>query len=174
LGVFGFLAGQEIKDGGALNAGIRECRLVCPPFKCCSSLLNEVDLLWMVVDQQAALQWVQAHIDKVSIAIRCPSVNRSYQAHEPPQFGGDRERVTLYGESAGAGSVLQHVRKRGNRGKDDADLGAEQIIGNGGNTEPSLFIGAIASSPFEPPQYYYNDTVPQVSTTTSKGRVRQG
>lgn len=25
LGMFGFLAGQEVKDGGALNAGIREC-----------------------------------------------------------------------------------------------------------------------------------------------------
>ncbi|KAG7530343.1 hypothetical protein FFLO_05115 [Filobasidium floriforme] len=96
LGVFGFLAGQEVKDGGALNAGI--------------------------LDQQAALQWVQAHIDK---------------------FGGNPEDVTLYGESAGAGSILQH------------------IIANGGNTQPPLFVGAIASSPFEPPQFYYNDTVPQ-------------
>ncbi|CAK7230159.1 hypothetical protein SBRCBS47491_007491 [Sporothrix bragantina] len=61
LGAFGFLASNEVRDRGQLNAGL--------------------------LDQRAAFQWVQQHIDK---------------------FGGDPSRVTLAGESAGAGSVLLH------------------------------------------------------------------
>lgn len=48
------------------------------------------------------------------------------------------------GESAGAGSVLQHV------------------IAHGGNTRPPLFRGAMMSSLFLPFQYDYNDTIPEV------------
>ncbi|EGN99360.1 hypothetical protein SERLA73DRAFT_108823 [Serpula lacrymans var. lacrymans S7.3] len=75
-----------------------------------------------LLDQTYALEWVQKNI---------------------ALFGGDPAKVTIWGESAGAGSVLQH------------------IVANEGNTQPPLFRGAITSSTFLPSQYYYNDRVPQ-------------
>ncbi|KXN89063.1 Lipase 4 [Leucoagaricus sp. SymC.cos] len=75
-----------------------------------------------LLDQQFALQWVQRHVSK---------------------FGGDPHKVTIWGESAGAGSVLQ------------------QVIANDGNTRPPLFRAAITSSTFLPSQYAFNDRVPE-------------
>ncbi|KAJ8594571.1 alpha/beta-hydrolase [Rhizopogon salebrosus TDB-379] len=97
LGLFGFLAGEAVKEGGALNAGL--------------------------LDQNYALQWLQAHIRR---------------------FGGDPTKVTIWGESAGAGSVLQH------------------LVAHGGNTQPALFKAAMASSTFLPSQYNYNDRIPEM------------
>jgi len=51
--------------------------------------------------------------------------------------------VTIWGQSAGAGSVLQHV------------------VANGGNTNPPLFQAAMTSSTFLPSQYKYNDQIPE-------------
>ncbi|PBK93164.1 alpha/beta-hydrolase [Armillaria gallica] len=84
-----------------------------------------------LLDQQFALQWVQEHITK---------------------FGGDPGRVTIWGESAGAGSVLQ------------------QVIANDGKTFPPLFRAAITSSSFLPSQYAFNDVVPEFlfNTVTSR------
>ncbi|KAF8344962.1 alpha beta-hydrolase [Amanita rubescens] len=96
LGLFGFLSGNAVKQGGDLNAGL--------------------------LDQHFALQWVQRHISK---------------------FGGSPDKVTIWGLSAGAGSVLQHV------------------IAQNGNTQPPLFRGAITSSTFLPSQYPYNGVVPE-------------
>ncbi|KAJ6462025.1 Alpha/Beta hydrolase protein [Mycena vitilis] len=96
LGLFGFLAGQQVKDGGALNAGL--------------------------LDQDFALHWVAKNIHK---------------------FGGDPQKVTIWGESAGAGSVLQ------------------QVVARNGKTNPPLFRAAITSSTFLPSQYLYNNRVPQ-------------
>ncbi|KAF5360988.1 hypothetical protein D9756_005145 [Leucocoprinus leucothites] len=96
LGVFGFLAGQKVHDGGALNAGL--------------------------LDQQFAFQWVQKHISK---------------------FGGDPEKVTIWGQSCGGGSVILH------------------LVANDGNTNPRLFRGGIASSAYVPPQYAYNNWIPE-------------
>ncbi|KAJ6585081.1 alpha beta-hydrolase [Mycena capillaripes] len=96
LGLFGFLAGQEIKDDGALNAGL--------------------------LDQDFALRWVHKNIHK---------------------FGGDPDKVAIWGESAGAGSVVQHV------------------IARNGKTDPPLFKAAITCSTFLPSQYQYNNRVPQ-------------
>lgn len=62
LGAFGFLASEDVKDHGQLNAGL--------------------------LDQRRALEWVQEHIE---------------------EFGGDPSRVTIGGESAGAGSVMFHA-----------------------------------------------------------------
>ncbi|EJC97529.1 alpha/beta-hydrolase [Fomitiporia mediterranea MF3/22] len=75
-----------------------------------------------LLDQQFALQWVQKNIHL---------------------FGGDASRVTIWGESAGAGSVLQHM------------------VAHGGNTQPPLFHQAITSSTFLPSQYNFDDAIPE-------------
>ncbi|KAK0211202.1 Alpha/Beta hydrolase protein [Desarmillaria ectypa] len=85
-----------------------------------------------LLDQQFALQWVQTHITK---------------------FGGDSSRVTIWGESAGAGSVLQ------------------QVIANDGQTSPPLFRAAITSSSFLPSQYAFNDVVPEFLYNTVVSRT---
>ncbi|KAJ6540509.1 Alpha/Beta hydrolase protein [Mycena capillaripes] len=53
-------------------------------------------------------------------------------------------KVTIWGVSAGAGSVLQHV------------------IANNGRTEPQLFRAAITSSSFLPSQYRFDDRIPEL------------
>ncbi|KAI1801124.1 alpha/beta-hydrolase [Daldinia bambusicola] len=57
------------------------------------------------------------------------------------QFGGDPSRVTIGGESAGGGSVLLHASAYGGKPTD-------------------LFQNIIAASPYLPPTYQYNGTVP--------------
>lgn len=72
LGAFGFLSSQDVKNGGALNAGL--------------------------LDMNFALKWVQQYASK---------------------FGGDPSRVTLAGESAGAGAVLYQSMAYGGKQQDD-------------------------------------------------------
>ncbi|KAI0029565.1 alpha/beta-hydrolase [Vararia minispora EC-137] len=79
-----------------------------------------------LLDQQFAFRWIQDHISK---------------------FGGDPAKVTIYGESAGAGSVLQHV------------------VANGGHTEPQLFRQAMTSSVFLPSQFAFNDPISEASSS---------
>lgn len=74
-----------------------------------------------LLDQVFALLWVQNYISL---------------------FGGDPDRVTISGESAGAGSVMYHA------------------IGYGGNTPVTLFRNGIAASPYLVPQYNYDAAVP--------------
>ncbi|KAJ9157221.1 Carboxylic ester hydrolase [Pleurostoma richardsiae] len=70
VGLWGFLAGSRVRADGALNAGL--------------------------LDQRAAMQWVQSHI---------------------AVFGGDPDHVVIHGVSAGAGSVALHLAAYG--GRDD-------------------------------------------------------
>ncbi|KAJ4290022.1 hypothetical protein N0V88_006823 [Collariella sp. IMI 366227] len=74
-----------------------------------------------LLDQALALAWVKLNI--------C-------------QFGGDPSKVTISGESAGAGSVMYH---------------GIAVKGNLGNL---LFRQGIAASPYLPFQYKYNDSQP--------------
>ncbi|KAI1078218.1 putative carboxylesterase [Whalleya microplaca] len=73
-----------------------------------------------LLDQRFALEWVQKHVAK---------------------FGGDPSRVTIGGESSGAGAVFYHV------------------LGYGGK-ESDLFNNVIAASPYIPSVYRYSDPLP--------------
>jgi carboxylesterase type B len=70
-----------------------------------------------LLDQQFVLKWVQSHIH---------------------HFGGDPHNVTIWGQSAGAGSVVA------------------QVLANGRHGQPKLFSKALASSPFWPKTYAYD------------------
>ncbi|KAJ7503355.1 alpha beta-hydrolase [Mycena galericulata] len=76
-----------------------------------------------LLDQDYTLRWVNQHISK---------------------FGGNPSKVAIWGDSAGAGSVLQHV------------------VANNGKTKPQLFRAAMTSSTFLPSQYSYNDRIPEL------------
>lgn len=52
----GFLAGQAVKDGGALNAGL--CTFVSLSESMKEKLLNMI----ILVDQEFALKWVQNNV----------------------------------------------------------------------------------------------------------------
>ncbi|KAI9927631.1 hypothetical protein MW887_003252 [Aspergillus wentii] len=70
-----------------------------------------------LLDQQYVLKWVQKYIHN---------------------FGGDPHNVTIWGQSAGGGSVVA------------------QVLANGRGNNPKLFSKALASSPFWPKTYAYD------------------
>jgi len=99
------------------------------------------DLNAGLLDQQAALQWTHKYIE---------------------HFGGDPKNVSIWGQSAGAGSVVA------------------QVIANGGHTQPRLFTKALASSPFWPKTYRYDapqaqslyDTLANLTNCTGPGSLQ--
>ncbi|QSZ30110.1 hypothetical protein DSL72_004630 [Monilinia vaccinii-corymbosi] len=70
-----------------------------------------------LLDQRAVLEWVNKYID---------------------QFGGDKDNVGIWGQSAGAGSVIA------------------QVLATSEESTPPLFNRAVASSPFWPKTYNYD------------------
>ncbi|KAJ5921451.1 hypothetical protein N7466_009777 [Penicillium verhagenii] len=73
-----------------------------------------------LLDIRFALEWVQEHIEI---------------------FGGNASRVTVGGESSGAGSAMLQAMAYGGR-------------------EDKLFNNIIAASPYTPAMYHYNDEIP--------------
>ncbi|PMD30492.1 inactive carboxylesterase 4 [Hyaloscypha variabilis F] len=74
-----------------------------------------------LMDQVFALEWLQKNI---------------------AQFGGDPDRVTIAGESAGGGSVMLHA------------------IAQDGSLGTTLFKNLISASPYLPTQPNYSDPIP--------------
>jgi carboxylesterase type B len=100
----------------------------------------DVDLNPGLLDQQAALKWIQKHISN---------------------FGGDANNVTIWGQSAGGGSVVAQTIATGNRGL-------------------NLFHKAMSSSPFWPktPRYdapeqenIYQQTLQDVGCANSTDEI---
>ncbi|KAK0211802.1 Alpha/Beta hydrolase protein [Armillaria fumosa] len=148
-GANGFIPGPDLYNGNDLirDSGdkvivvVIQYRLGLFGFLAGASVKAHGALNAGLLDQQFAFQWVQEH---VSCHFSCIV-----------KFGGDLGRVTIWGQSAGAGSVIQ------------------QVIANDGNTFPPLFRAAITSSSFLPSQYAFNDVVPEFLFNTVVARTKQ-
>ncbi|EPQ58489.1 alpha/beta-hydrolase, partial [Gloeophyllum trabeum ATCC 11539] len=91
LNVLGFLSGNEVSANGDANAGL--------------------------LDQRAAIEWVQRHIS---------------------QFGGDPDEITISGESAGGASVIMQITAYGGTRGAPFKRAIAQSIGYGYTANASL------------------------------------
>ncbi|KAK4501538.1 hypothetical protein PRZ48_007347 [Zasmidium cellare] len=111
----------QVNDYGFVSVAI-QYRLESFGFLASTAVQNDGTANAGLLDQHFALQWVQQHISK---------------------FGGDPRRVTIAGQSAGAGSVEM------------------QALAYGGRDGTKYFDKGIAASPYTPVLYHYNDPVPE-------------
>ncbi|KAF8214334.1 alpha beta-hydrolase [Mycena galopus ATCC 62051] len=115
-----------------------------------ASLYNGEDIIAqsnrgvVVVLIQYRLGFLAGAAVKENGALNAGLLDQDFAMRWISKFGGDPSKVTIWGGSAGAGSVLQHV------------------VANGGRTEPPLFRGAITSSTFIPSQYQFNHPIPEL------------
>lgn len=79
---WGFLASEKVREGGDLNAGL--------------------------LDQRLLLHWVQQYISLVRISFQSHQ-KAEVLVLIVWQFGGDPDHVVIHGASAGAGSVALHL-----------------------------------------------------------------
>jgi carboxylesterase type B len=71
LGLFGFLSGTGVKEGGGdFNVGLCACFILCRLFH---QIFN---CIYLTVDQQFALKWVQEHVSS--------SILSSFSQYLPP------------------------------------------------------------------------------------------
>ncbi|BFZ54552.1 hypothetical protein PYCC9005_001589 [Savitreella phatthalungensis] len=114
---------RSVAEGDFVFVSI-QYRLGVFGFLSSAEVAKDGDLNVGLLDQELALEWIQTHISK---------------------FGGDPSRVTIWGESAGAGSVMQHLLAYGGRPKSSGQM---------------LFTQAIAASPYLPQQHAFDGPTP--------------
>ncbi|KAJ7885901.1 Alpha/Beta hydrolase protein [Mycena olivaceomarginata] len=101
----------------------------------------------VVVTIQYRLGFLAGSAVKKNGALNAGLLDQDFALRWISKFGGDPSKVTIWGISAGAGSVLQ------------------QVIAHDGRTEPQLFRAAITSSSFLPSQYRFDDPIPELDPT---------
>jgi hypothetical protein len=79
-----------------------------------------------------------------------------------PGSSGDPEKVAIWGQSAGARSLVVTNLNSKRATTSGAGSVLQHVVAHNGRTEPQLFRAAITSSTFVPSQYHYNDAIPQV------------
>ncbi|KAK7941069.1 acetylcholinesterase [Apiospora aurea] len=109
VGLWGFLAGEQVRADGDLNAGLLDQRMMRVLF---------------------VVRWAKKHIEQVRhVNVLAPFI------HKTPiltawQFGGDPDHVIIHGGSAGAGSVALHLIANG---------GVDEQLFHGGIGESLFF-----------------------------------
>ena len=110
------------------------------------------------MDQRAALEWVQQHVCYATYIL----VRRSADYY--PRFIHLVE--TLRKLQFGACQPVRHILipslSKLINFTEGADSVMQHMIADGGDTQPPLFRAGISSSLFMPPQFKFDDPIPEV------------